>query len=501
MDGQDIISGIDNQTEIRLEKLNKLCKILEDPWGTRIDVTHKSDQILKLGEHKSKEELDDLNQDVTIAGRIVLKRVQGKIAFAHLQDFNGKIQIYIRKNNVGEEQFNMLSLLDIGDIISVKGTIFKTNKGETTIKVRDFILLTKSLRPLPDKHHGLKDVETRYRQRHLDLMVNENTKETFIKRSKIIKALRDYLMDCGFLEVETPILHSIAGGTTAKPFKTYHNSLDMPLYLRIAIELHLKRLIVGGFEKVYEIGRVFRNEGISTRHNPEFTLLELYQAYADINDMMQLTKECICYIAKQVLDTTKIHYQGIDIDLQQKWEIISMVEAVKKETGIDFSEIRDDNIAHELAQKYEVKVEKFWTTGHILNAFFEEFVEYKLIQPTFVTGHPIEISPLAKKGADPRYTERFELFIYARELANAYSELNDPIDQKRRFMEQLDEKKFGNDEAHEMDEDYINALEYGLPPTGGLGIGLDRLIMLLTDQPSIRDVLLFPQMKKGSIEP
>lgn len=496
MDERNIIREVDNQTEVRMEKLNKLCEILEDPWGTRIDITHKSNQILQFGEKKSKEELDNLKQDVTIAGRIVLKRTQGKVVFAHIQDFNGRIQIYIRKDNVGEEQFNTLNLLDIGDIVSVKGTIFKTNKGEVSVKVMDFTILTKSLRPLPDKHHGLKDVETRYRQRYLDLIVNEDTKETFIKRSKIIKSLRDYLENQGFLEVETPVLHSIAGGTTAKPFKTYHNTLEMPLYLRIAIELHLKRLVVGGFEKVYEIGRVFRNEGISTRHNPEFTLLELYQAYADINDMMQLTKDCICYIAQQVLGTNKIQYQGIDIDLEQEWKVISMVEAVREETGIDFSKITDDSEAHDLAQQHEIKVEKFWTVGHILNAFFEELVEYKLIQPTFVTGHPIEISPLAKKGKDPRYTERFELFIYAREHANAYSELNDPIDQKNRFEAQLHEKEFGNDEAHEMDEDYINALEYGLPPTGGLGIGLDRLIMLLTDQPSIRDVLLFPQMRK-----
>ncbi|MGZ4164623.1 MAG: lysine--tRNA ligase, partial [Tumebacillaceae bacterium] len=435
-------------------------------------------------------------QPVKIAGRIMLKRGQGKASFAHIQDMEDRVQIYLKKDTVGDEAYELFDKLDIGDIIAVEGVIFKTQRGETSVNVNSFQLMSKSLRPLPDKHHGLKDVEQRYRQRYVDLIVNPEVRETFVMRSKIIQAMRHFLDGEGYLEVETPTLHSIAGGAAARPFITHHNALDMQLYMRIALELHLKRLIVGGLDRVYEIGRVFRNEGISTRHNPEFTMMELYQAYGDVDTIMDLTERCVAYCAEQVLGTTKISYQGTEVDLTPQWRRVSMVDAVKAETDVDFSQVMTDEEAHELAKKHNVKVEKSWKVGHILNAFFEEFVETKLIQPTFITGHPVEISPLAKKNAaDPRYTDRFELFIVGREHANAFSELNDPIDQRERFEAQLLEREQGNDEAHEMDEDYVQAMEFGMPPTGGLGIGIDSLVMLLTDQPSIRDILLFPQMR------
>jgi lysyl-tRNA synthetase class 2 len=424
------------------------------------------------------------------------KRGMGKAAFAHLQDLSGKIQIYVRQDTVPGNQFAAFDLLDIGDLVGVHGVVFKTKTGETSVKVRELTVLTKSLLPLPDKFHGLKDVETRYRQRYVDLIVNPDVQKTFITRSRIIQSMRRYLDDRGYLEVETPTLHAIAGGATARPFITHHNALDMQLYMRIAIELHLKRLIVGGLEKVYEIGRVYRNEGTSTRHNPEFTMIELYEAYADYEDIMQLTENVIAHIAQDVLGTTKITYQGQEVDLTPAWRRVSMTELIRETVGIDFTVQMTDEEAHRLAREHKVPAEPHMTFGHIVNAFFETFAEHTLIQPTFVTGHPVAISPLAKKNErDPRFTDRFELFIVAREYANAFTELNDPIDQRQRFEAQLVEKAAGNDEAHEMDEDFIRALEYGMPPTGGLGIGIDRLVMLLTDAPSIRDVLLFPHMR------
>ena len=484
------------QMQVRREKLQALYDKGLDPWGTRFDITATTAEIEALGEDKTKEELAELGQRVQTAGRLMLKRGQGKAGFAHIQDGEGRVQIYVKQDTVGAEAYELFDKMDIGDFIAVDGTIMKTNKGETTVNVESLKLMSKSLRPLPDKHHGLKDVEQRYRQRYVDLIVNPEVRKTFVMRSRIIQAMRHYFDAQGFLEVETPTLHAIAGGAAARPFITHHNALDMQLYMRIAIELHLKRLIVGGLERVYEFGRVYRNEGMSTRHNPEFTMLELYQAYADYTDIMELTEDVIIYAAETVLGTTKLEYQETEVDLSKGWKRISMADAVKEAVGVDFREVRADEEAHALAAKHNVQVEKAWKVGHILNAFFEEFVETKLIQPTFITGHPVEISPLAKKNPeDPRYTDRFELFIVGREHANAFSELNDPIDQRERFEAQLVEKEQGNDEAHEMDEDYVQALEYGMPPTGGLGIGIDRLVMLLTNQPSIRDVLLFPHMR------
>lgn len=483
--------------QIRRNKLDELRELGIDPFGDRFERTHEAGPILAEYDAKTTEELDELNVSVTVAGRIMQKRVMGKASFAHIQDLTGKIQIYVRADSVPEAKYKAFNLLDIGDVIGVSGTVFKTKTGETSIKVSDLEVLTKSLLPLPDKFHGLKDVETRYRQRYVDLIVNPDVRKTFITRSHIIQSMRRYLDGKGYLEVETPTLHAIAGGAAARPFITHHNALDMQLYMRIAIELHLKRLIVGGLEKVYEIGRVYRNEGISTRHNPEFTLLELYEAYADYKDIMRLTEDLIVHIAKDVLGTTKIMYQGQEVDLGVPWRRESMTSLIQKAVGIDFTAQMSDEEAQRLAKEHKVPVEPHMKFGHIVNAFFETFVEHTLIQPTFVTGHPVDISPLAKKNdQDPRFTDRFELFIVAREHANAFSELNDPIDQRERFAAQMAEKAAGNDEAQDLDEDFIRALEYGLPPTGGLGIGIDRLIMLLTDAPSIRDVLLFPHMRE-----
>ena len=425
------------------------------------------------------------------------KRGKGKAGFAHVQDLSGQIQIYVRKDQVGEEQFDIWKMADLGDIIGIEGVMFKTNTGELSVKAKSFIMLTKSLRPLPDKFHGLQDIEQRYRQRYLDLITNQESTETFINRSKIIQEMRNYLNSKGFLEVETPMMHQIPGGAAARPFVTHHNALDATLYMRIAIELHLKRLIVGGLEKVYEIGRVFRNEGVSTRHNPEFTMIELYEAYADFHDIMDITEGTIRHISNAVLGTAVIPYGDYEIDLESDWKRVHIVDAVKEATGVNFYDVKSDDEARALAKEHNIEITDHMTYGHILNEFFEQKVEETLIQPTFVYGHPIEISPLAKKNPeDPRFTDRFELFIVGREHANAFTELNDPIDQRERFEAQLKEKEQGNDEAHEMDEDYIEALEYGMPPTGGLGIGIDRLVMLLTNSPSIRDVLLFPYMRQ-----
>lgn len=481
---------------IRRKKLDQLRDLGIDPFGRKFTVTAQAEAIHDDYDDKSTEELEQLNVQVSVAGRIMQKREMGKAAFCHIQDMTGRIQIYVRLDAVGEQAFSAFRILDLGDIIGVKGTVFKTKTGETSVKAETIEILCKSLHPLPEKFHGLKDVETRYRQRYADLIMNPEVKQTFILRSKIISSMRKYLDSLGYLEVETPTLHTIAGGAAARPFITHHNALDMQLYMRIAIELHLKRLIVGGLDKVYEIGRVYRNEGISTRHNPEFTMMELYAAYADFHDIMELTENMIVHIAKEVLGTTKIVYQDHEIDLGIPWRRASMVDLVREHVGVDFSRHMTDDEARELARRHNVPFEPHMTFGHIVNQFFETFVEEKLIHPTFVYGHPVEISPLAKKNAeDPRFTDRFELFIVAREHANAFSELNDPIDQRQRFEQQLREKELGNEEAHEMDEDFLRALEYGMPPTGGLGIGIDRLVMLLTNSPSIRDVLLFPLMR------
>lgn len=487
---------LNDQIIVRRQKMEELRAKGIDPFGKRFDRTAEASDLKEKYNRLEKEELENQSIHVALAGRIMTKRGKGKAGFAHIQDRSGQIQIYVRKDTVGDDHYEIFKMADLGDIVGVKGTVFKTKVGELSIKVDSFEILTKSLRPLPDKFHGLKDVEQRYRQRYLDLIVNPESKNTFITRSKIIQSMRKYLDNKGFLEVETPVMHSIPGGAAARPFITHHNALDMELYMRIALELHLKRLIVGGLEKVYEIGRVFRNEGISTRHNPEFTMIELYEAYADYNDIMDLTENLIAYIAEDVLGTTKIQYGEHEVDLTPKWKRLHMVDAVKEYVGVDFWKEMSVEEARELAKEHNIEITEHMTVGHIINEFFEQKIEDQLIQPTFVYGHPVEISPLAKKnGEDPRFTDRFELFIVGREHANAFTELNDPIDQRERFEAQLKEREQGNDEAHLMDEDFVEALEYGMPPTGGLGIGVDRLVMLLTNSPSIRDVLLFPLMR------
>ncbi|EGQ2752303.1 lysine--tRNA ligase [Staphylococcus pseudintermedius] len=490
---------LNDQMQVRRQKLQELRDLGIDPFGEKFERTGTAETLKAQWDQYAKEELAEKETEshTVIAGRIMTKRGKGKAGFAHVQDLSGQIQIYVRKDQVGDAQFGIWNTADLGDIVGVEGIMFKTNTGELSVKAKSFKLLSKALRPLPDKHHGLQDIEQRYRQRYLDLITNEESTQTFINRSRILQEMRNYLNEKGFLEVETPMMHQIAGGAAAKPFVTHHNALDATLYMRIAIELHLKRLIVGGLEKVYEIGRVFRNEGVSTRHNPEFTMIELYEAYADYKDIMSLTEELVAHIARRVLGTTSVQYGDETINLEPQWRRLHMVDAVKEATGVDFYEVKSDKEAHELAKAHGIEIDDNMKYGHILNEFFEQKVEETLIQPTFIYGHPIEISPLAKKNPeDPRFTDRFELFIVGREHANAFTELNDPIDQRQRFEAQLVEKEQGNDEAHEMDEDFIEALEYGMPPTGGLGIGIDRLVMLLTNSPSIRDVLLFPYMRQ-----
>jgi lysyl-tRNA synthetase class 2 len=482
---------LNEQMQVRREKLSELRSKGLEPYGGRFERSHLARLIL--------DNFDEMeNKPVVIAGRIMSKRGMGKASFAHIQDSTGQIQIYIRSNDIGPEAYEFFGKLDIGDIIGVQGSVFKTRMGEITVAVEKLNLLAKSLRPLPEKWHGLKDVELRYRQRYVDLIVNPEVKEVFVARSKIVRSFRNFLDARDFLEVETPMMQLIPGGATAKPFITHHNTLDLNLFMRIAPELHLKRLLVGGFEKVYEINRNFRNEGISTKHNPEFTMMELYQAYADYNDMMDLTEEMISYAANEVLGTALIEYQDAEINLSPGWKRIPMLEAVKVHSGLDFSVIKTAGEARSAVEQAEINIEldpsDSW--GDILNKVFEEMVEPMLIQPTFIMDYPVEISPLAKRKAEnPDLTYRFELFIYGREIANAFSELNDPIDQRARFSKQVEKRKAGDEEAHMMDDDYINALEYGMPPAGGLGIGIDRLVMLLTNSYSIRDVILFPLMK------
>ena len=477
--------------QIRRDKLDGMQKEGRDPYlHTRFDADKKAREILE-----GFEELE--GREVKAAGRIMSRRGMGKVAFMDLQDSSGRVQIYAKIDVMGEEAYKaMQASLDIGDIVGVRGEVFRTQRGEISVKALELTILSKALLPLPEKYHGLTNTDARYRQRYLDLIMNPESRGVFVRRSRIISSIRAYLDGRDFLEVETPVLHTQAGGAAARPFITHHNTLDMDMYLRIALELHLKRLIVGGFDRVYEIGRNFRNEGMDRTHNPEFTMLELYQAYTDINGMMDITEDMIRTVAHQVLGTGKVENDGVEIDLDKPFARISMVEAVKQETGIDFTRVKDIEEARRLADERHIEYERRHKKGEILNLFFEKYCEEKLVQPTFLTGHPVDISPLAKKDpADPEYTQRFELFICGSEYANAFSELNDPIDQRQRFEAQAAQKAAGDDEACDVDEDFLTALEYGLPPTGGMGMGVDRLVMLLTGAQSIRDVLLFPTMK------
>jgi lysyl-tRNA synthetase class 2 len=488
MEGTEL--NLNEMLKMRREKLKELVEKGKNPFLVeKFDYTHHSTTI------KDKfEELD--GQKVAVAGRIMSRRGHGKVSFIDLQDSKGRIQIFVKQDIIGKETYDDLGLLDLGDIIGINGEVFKTQAGEISIRAEELVLMTKSLQILPEKFHGLKDQDLRYRQRYVDLIVNPEVKETFLLRSKMIKAVREYLDERDFIEVETPILSTIAGGAAARPFETHHNTLDIDMYLRIANELYLKRLIVGGFEKVYEMGKMFRNEGMSPKHNPEFTNIELYQAYVDYEEMMSLTENLIAYVAEKTLGTTKINYQGQELELAPPWRRMNMEDAVKEFVGVDFSIIDTDEEAIAIGKEKGLEIKKGMTRGHIIAELFEEFCEEHLIQPTFIIGHPVEISPLAKRNPeDPRKTNRFEAFINTWEIANAFSELNDPIDQRQRFEEQAQQKDAGDDEAHPMDTDFLNAIEVGLPPTGGLGIGIDRMIILLTNQPSIRDILLFPTMK------
>jgi len=478
-------AGLEELLRVRREKLRDVQEAGIAPYGGRFERTHRAREV--------KDNFEALEgEEVTVAGRLMAKRGHGKAAFGDLQDFSGRIQIHVRQDEVGPEAYQLFKKIDIGDIIGVRGIVFRTRTGEITVGVKTLTLLAKSLRPLPEKWHGLRDVELRSRHRYLDLIVNSEVRETFILRSKIIREIRRFLDERGFLEVETPMMQPIAGGAAARPFITYHNALDLKLYLRIAPELYLKRLLVGGFEKVYEINRNFRNEGISTKHNPEFTMLELYQAYADYTDMMVLTEELLSSVARTVLGREQVTYGGTVIDLKPPWQRRTLLEAVKEKTGIDFGSL-DAAAARAAARRLGVAVEEDALWGEAVNAVFEAVVESVLIQPTFIIDYPVDISPLAKrKEEDPRLSYRFELFIAGREIANAFSELNDPLDQRERFLEQVKKRQAGDEQAHMLDEDYLTALEYGMPPAGGLGIGIDRLVMLFTDAASIREVILFP---------
>lgn len=482
---------INEQMQVRIDKMHKIEEHGWKPFGYRFLYTHRAADIAAQFD-----ELSEKETEVKMAGRIMAIRGHGKTCFMDMQDKTGRIQVYARKDVIGEENYALIKLMDIGDTVGITGTAFRTHMGELSIKANSVEMLSKSLRPLPEKWHGLKDVETRYRQRYVDLIVNPEVRDTFVKRSQIIRSVREVLDSHDFLEVETPILNTIAGGAAARPFISYHNALDMQVYMRIAPELYLKRLIVGGMDRVYEMGRVFRNEGIDNRHNPEFTSVEIYQAFADYRDMMDLTEEVVVKTAEKVLGTTTINYEGTTIELASPWKRMSMIEAVKEYSGKDFTNVTNLEEARAIAKELNVAVEPSFGIGKIINACFEEYVEDKLIQPTFITGHPKEISPLAKSNPEnPEITDRFEAYIYGREICNGFTELNDPIDQKERFLKQVEERANGDEEANMMDEDFVNALEYGLPPTGGLGIGIDRLVMFLTNSSTIRDVLFFPTMK------
>ncbi|WP_010297667.1 lysine--tRNA ligase [Clostridium senegalense] len=481
------------QVTIRRQKLAELQEQGKDPFDVyKVNRTHNSQEV--------KEQFEELGDNlVTIAGRLMSKRIQGKAGFCDVHDRDGKIQIYVRLDAVGEESFKDAKTFDIGDFVTVTGTAFVTRTGETSIRAKEIKLISKSLKPLPEKWHGLKNPDLKYRQREVDLVMNKDVRDTFMKRINIIKAIREFLDNRGYLEVETPILSPIAGGAAARPFVTHHNTLDIDMYLRIATELYLKRCIVGGFEKVYDMGKNFRNEGMSVRHNPEFTMIELYEAYADYNDMMEMTEQLVAYACEKVHGTTKVTYQGTEIDFTPPWRRITMVDAVKEYAGIDFNEIKTNEEAQKIAKEKHLEFPKpidKVTKGEVLNMLFEEYGEEHLIQPTFLCDYPVEISPLTKKKrGNEEFTERFEGFVYGREVCNAYSELNDPIVQRDRFAQQANERELGDDEAYVIDEEFMNALEIGMPPTGGLGIGIDRIVMFLTDSTSIRDVILFPTMK------
>lgn len=488
--GQTPVQNVSEQIQIRTDKLKDLQQRGKDPFQiVKYDVSNHTTDI--------KDNFEDFEEkEVSIAGRLMSKRVMGKASFANVADLKGNIQLFVARDNLGEEPYAEFKKYDIGDIVGVKGHVFRTQAGEISIRCSEVKLLSKSLRVLPEKYHGLKDTDSRYRQRYVDLIVNPEVRDTFVKRSAILREIRNFLDTQGFIEVETPMLVQNAGGAAARPFETHYNALDEDVKLRISLELYLKRLIVGGLERVYEIGRVFRNEGVDTRHNPEFTLMELYQAYTDYYGMMDLTENMFRYLAQKVCGTTVIPYAEAMIDLGKPFERITMVDAVKKYSGVDFNEIKTTEEAKKVAAEHNIIFEERHTKGDIINLFFEEFVEDKLIQPTFVMDHPVEISPLTKrKPSNPDYVERFELFIYGREMCNAYSELNDPIDQRERFAAQEAAFAAGDEEANHTDEDFLNALSYGMPPTGGIGYGIDRLVMLLTNSPAIRDVLLFPTMK------
>ena len=490
---EELESNFSEQERLRREKLVELQKEGKDPFDVyKVERTHSSEQV-----KSNFEELE--GKEVTVAGRIMSKRGQGKVVFSDVHDRDGKIQLFLKIDEVGEENLKSYKTFDLGDIVAATGEVFKTRTGEVSVKVKTFELVCKSLKPLPEKWHGLKDHDLRYRQREVDIITNPEVKDTFIKRTQIIKGIREYLDNRGFLEVETPILGAIAGGAAARPFVTHHNTLDIDMYLRIATELYLKRLIVAGFEKVYELGKNFRNEGMSVRHNPEFDCIELYEAYADYNDMMEIAENMIAYVCEKVNGTTKVNYQGTEIDFKPPWRRITMVDAVKEYAGVDFNEVKSDEEAQAIAKEKNLEFPKPLNTvtkGEVLNLMYEEFCEEHMIQPTFITDYPVEISPLTKKKrGNEAFTERFEGFVFGREVCNAYSELNDPIVQRERFEQQAKSRELGDDEAYVIDEEFMSALETGMPPTGGLGIGVDRLIMFLTNSASIRDVIFFPTMK------
>lgn len=483
------------QETVRREKAEKLKNKNIDPFGSRFDITSDSKTINDLYGNLTNEELEERSIEVVVAGRIMTKRGKGKAGFMHIQDKFGQIQIYVKYDNVGEEQYELFNDSDLGDIVGIRGNVFRTHMGELSVKAFTYTHLVKALRPLPEKYHGLVDVEERFRRRYVDLIMNEESRRVAFLRPKIIRSIQNYLDDLGYVEVETPILGTVLGGAAARPFTTHHNTLNIDMYLRIATELPLKRLLVGGMDAVYEIGRLFRNEGMDRNHNPEFTTIELYKAYSDLEGMKKVCEDLFRKVIYDTLGTYVINWKGHDLDFSKPFRSANMVELIKEQTGIDFSIDMSLEEAISLAKSHNIEVQDHFKVGHIINAFFEEYVEKTLIEPTFVCGHQIEISPLAKKSKDERFVERFELFICESEYANAFTELNDPIDQRERFENQLSEKDLGNDEANDMDEDYVEALEYGMPPAGGMGIGIDRLVMMVTGSENIREVILFPLMK------
>ncbi len=488
------------QEVIRRKKLVELKEMGVNPFGERFDVDSNSKEIKEKYDSYTNEQLEKKEIVVIVAGRIMTKRIKGKAGFMHIQDKHGQIQIYVRIDDVSELEYEVFSKADLGDIVGVKGKIFRTKMGELSVKALEYTHLTKALRPLPEKYHGLTDIEERFRRRYVDLIMNDNARRIAFMRPKIIRSVQRYLDNMGYVEVETPILETVLGGASARPFVTHHNTLSLDMYLRIATELPLKRLIVGGMDAVYEIGRLFRNEGMDRNHNPEFTTVEIYKAYSDLEGMMELAENLIRNTIFDTLGTYQLEWKGHKIDFSKRWKRIHMVEAINEVCGVDFFNKFTTDEVYALAKEHNIEIEAHYDVGHIINAFFEKYVENKIVEPTFICGHPIEISPLAKKSCDERFTERFELFICGDEYANAFSELNDPIDQRERFESQLNERSLGNEEANEMDEDFVEALEYGMPPTGGIGIGLDRLIMLITNSDSIREIILFPHMRNKKLK-